>query len=189
MKLTLRAALGLAAGTLLATATWATTVIDKSHGTMAQEASLIVTGQCSQLASAWLGRELVTVATIQVDEQLKGQSRAEIQVIIPGGIDANRAIPIAVTVPGAPQILPGEQVLLFLADEDRVSNGYSIVGFSQGKFSVVAGPNGTKSATQDLSQLHLSGAKNTRSRQGKANSFPLEQIRQEIQNALAALPQ
>jgi hypothetical protein len=188
MKLTLRAALGLAAGTLIATATWATTVVDKSHATMAQESALIVTGQCSRLASAWLGRELVTVATVRVDEQIKGQSRAEIQVIIPGGIDANRPIPLAVTVPGAPQILPGEQVLLFLANEDRVSNGYAIVGFSQGKFTVIDGPNGTKAATQDLTQLNLAGAKST-PRQGKANSFPLEQIRQEIQNALAALPQ
>ena len=187
MKSNLRAASGLAAGILFAASAWATTVVDKSRATMAQESTLIVTGQCSDLASAWIGRELVTVATVQVDEQIKGQSAGKIQVIIPGGIDANRAIPLALTVPGAPRILPGEQVLLFLADENRVRDGYAVVGFSQGKFSLIANPDGSKAASQDLTQLTLAGAKSTRP--GTAHAVPLAQIRQEIQNALAALPQ
>src|SRR5436190_8815929 len=110
MRLTLRRALGFAAGALVATSLGATTVVDKSHGTMAREAALIATGQCTQLASAWLGRELVTVATVRVDERLKGLSRSEIEVIIPGGMDFNRPVPIAMNVPGAPQILPQENV-------------------------------------------------------------------------------
>ena len=184
MYLTLRRALGFAAFALVASSLGATTVVDKPHGTLAREAALIATGQCTRLASAWLGRELVTVATVRVDERLKGLSRSEIQVIIPGGIDVNRPVPIAMTVPGAPQILPHENVLLFLAEENRVPNGYAVVGFAQGKFSLADGPGGQKMARQDLTALNL--AKAAGSQPGKAQAFTLEQIRQEIHDALAA---
>jgi hypothetical protein len=183
MNLTLRRALGFAAGALVAASLGATTVVDKSHDTMAREAALIATGQCTQLASAWLGRQLVTVATVRVDERLKGLSSSEIQVIIPGGIDVNRPIPIAMTVPGAPQIVPHESVLLFLAEETRVPNGYAIVGFAQGKFSLVEEAGGRKVVRQNLTALNL--AKAAGSHPGTAQAFPLEQLRQEIHDALA----
>jgi hypothetical protein len=175
--------LGFAAGALVATSLGATTVVDKSHDTMAREAALIATGQCTQLASAWIGRELVTVATVKVTERLKGLSASEIQVIVPGGIDVNRPYPVAVNVPGAPHFLPQENVLLFLSDEARVPNGYAIVGFSQGKFSLVEGPGGEKVLRQDLTALNL--AKAAGSHPGKAQAFTLAQLRQEIHDALA----
>jgi hypothetical protein len=187
MKSLLRSILGLVACALFASALEATTLIDKSPATMAKEAALIVTGHCTRLASGWLGRELVTVATIEVDEELKGQSAAEIRVLIPGGVDVNRRIPIAMTVPGAPRILPDENVLLFLASDGRVANSYSIVGFSQGKFSLLTGPDGSKRATQSLTDVSLAKAAGTRP--GTSGSYPLEQLRREIHDALAVPPQ
>ena len=62
------------------------------------------------------------------------------------------------TVPGAPQILPQENLLLFLREEARVPNGYAVVGFAQGKFTVAQGPDGKKVATQDLSAVNLAKA-------------------------------
>jgi hypothetical protein len=188
MKSLSRSITGLVACALFASALEATTLVDKSPAIMAQEASLIVTGRCTQLASGWLGRSLVTIATIQVDEDLKGRSANEIRVLIPGGIDANRRIPIAMTVPGAPRIVPNENVLLFLAKDGRVADSYSVVGFSQGKFSLLEGPDGSKSATQSLSEVNLAKASGG-TRPGRNGSFPLEQIRREIQDALAVAPQ
>lgn len=187
MKSLSRSISGLVACALVASALEATTVIDKPPATMAREAALIVTGQCTRLASGWLGRELVTVATIRVDEELKGRSAAEIRVLLPGGVDVNRRIPIAMTVPGAPRILPDEKVLLFLASDGRLADSYSIVGFSQGKFSLRAGPDGGQRATRDLTDVSLAKAAGTRP--GTSGYFPLEQLRREIHDALAVPPQ
>ena len=56
---------------------------------------------------------------------------------VPGGVDANRKFPIAMTYPGAPRIAPDEEVFLFLVRaDDEVAQSYAMTGFSQGKFSI-----------------------------------------------------
>ena len=70
---------------------------------------------------------------------LKGEHAATATVAIPGGVDANRRIPIAMTFPGAPRIAPSEEVFLFLTHAgDEIAGSYGVTGFAQGKFSIVA---------------------------------------------------
>src|ERR1051325_7375943 len=83
---------------------------------LALQSELIVTGRCVDTRTAWIenGRVLVTLATISVDEVIKGNNTPTVTVVLPGGADANRRIPVAMTYAGAPTIAPQEAVFLFL---------------------------------------------------------------------------
>lgn len=169
----------------VSTVVWATTAVERTEGEMIAEAAIIVTGNCTHVESRWLDRDLVTVATIEVTEALKGTPPTTISVVLPGGIDANRRIPIAMTYPAAPEIYLQENVLLFLTEEDRVADGYSIVGFSQGKFTVAEDSKGKKVGTQDLSRLTLVN-RSGRSANGGGKTVSIEALRQKIQQLEAA---
>jgi hypothetical protein len=159
-------------------AVWATTAVERTEADMIQEASVIVTGRCTSLQSQWVDRTLVTLATIEVSEVLKGSAGSTVTVVLPGGVDSKRRIPVAMSYPAAPEIYQQEKVLLFLTSEDLVAGGYSIVGFSQGKFTLVDGPQG-KRATQDLGALNLQGHTGS-VRQGSAKSIQLDELRARI---------
>jgi len=160
----------------------ATTVVQLSDADMARQSELIVTGRCAGLRSEWVGRDLVTVATIEVGESLKGDAAATIQVALPGGIDADRRFPIAVTWPGAPRIAAGEEVLLFLVDDAGLDRPV-IAGFAQGKFTIVADENGQKVATQDLGGLTLVDEGRGRA-VGRARAIPLSDLEQRVRETL-----
>lgn len=115
----------------------ATTLQELSLRTMVEQAEVIVTGTCKQVESRWLGRTLVTLATVSVSETLKGRERAEVILVVPGGADLDRPIPIAVTYPGAPVVMPGEGLVLLLEPAAGVADGFWSVGFSQGVLPVV----------------------------------------------------
>jgi hypothetical protein len=139
---------------MFAPAAHATTAVYHSDTALIDESALVVTGRCVELETLWVDRDLVTLARVQVDEVLKGTAGAEITVVLPGGIDHNRPVPVAVTYPAAPGIAAGEAVLLFLVEEDRVDDGWSVVGFSQGKFTLTDSNQGVV-ATQNASGLNL----------------------------------
>lgn len=167
------------------TAVWATTAVERTEGEMVGESEIIVTGRCTNLESRWLDRDLVTLATIEVTEVLKGAAATTITVVLPGGIDSNRPIPIAMTFPAAPEIFSQEAVLLFLTGEDRLADGYSIVGFSQGKFTLAEDSAGKKVGTQDLSRLNLVG-RGGRTATGAHKTVSLDDLRRRIQQLEAA---
>lgn len=124
---------------------------ETSERQMALQSDLIVTGQCLDLQSAWIqdGRVLVTLATVSVGETIKGEPASTVTVVLPGGTDANRSIPLAMTYPGAPSISPQEEVFLFLTREDAVAGGYAVSGFSDGKYSIVEDEAGNKLVARD----------------------------------------
>jgi len=70
-----------------------------------------------------------------------GAPSTEVQFIVPGGALQDQLL----VIPGAPQFVEGQQVLLFLDAEDRV------VGFGQGAFLVTRGMawRGLKNAVSD----------------------------------------
>jgi hypothetical protein len=165
-------------------AAWATTAVERSESDMVQEASIIVAGRCTDLRSQWAGRTLVTLATIQVSEVLKGSAGTTVTVVLPGGVDSNRRIPVAMSYPAAPEIYSQENVLLFLTPQDLVAGGYSIVGFSQGKFTLAESPDGKKMATRDLSALNLQSG-NGSVRRGERRTIQLDELRERIRQAPA----
>jgi len=153
----------------------ATTIRRMTHEEMAQRAELIVVGRGMESRSVWVGRMLVTRVTVAVDEILKGQVQSTVTVDIPGGIDMNRKIPIGMSVSGAPSILRGEHVVLFLARQQGItaqagSGEHAIVGFSQGKFSVVEDGQG--------GQVVTPGA-------GRGARMPLAEFKAEIQRHIS----
>jgi hypothetical protein len=185
LRSTVKAVIGLLVAILAAPALWATTAVERTENDMVREAAIIVTGHCTHLQSQWVGKTLVTLATIQVSEVLKGDAGSQVTVVLPGGVDSNRRIPVAMSYPAAPEIFQQENVLLFLTAEDMVAGGYSIVGFSQGKFSLAETAQGKKVATQDLSGLGLQG-RNGSLRRGQGKTIQLDELRSRIRQTPAA---
>jgi hypothetical protein len=124
---------------------------------MSQEAAEIVIGNCIQTRSEWSGRSLVTLATISVTERL------------------NRRFPVAMTYAGAPQFSLNEEVLLFLTAPVEGVNGYTVMGFSQGKFSIGQANDGDKMVTKDMIKAPVQkGAGQTR---GNLQGIPLAEFK------------
>ena len=117
---------------------------------MTHEASAIVHGKCVATQSQWVGRSLVTEVTIMVEEALKGDVGTSLKVEVPGGVDFNRKHPIAMTYAGAPQFSLDEEAVLFLYRPVEGANGYSVIGLSQGKFSIGRDTEGAPVVTGDM---------------------------------------
>lgn len=149
---------------------------------MVSQSDVIAIGNCVETKSVWVDRSLVTLATVSVTENLKGNESSNITVALPGGVDANRKIPIAMTYPGAPQMTPGENVFLFLTASGEVPGGYTVAGFSQGKFSIVTDENGEQVVSRDLRNTTLKT--NNGINRGSSNSIPLARLKDEVRGYL-----
>jgi hypothetical protein len=153
----------------------ASMAIDLSMDELINASSLIAIGRCVGTQSTWVDRSLVTLAKVSVNEVLKGDGASEITVVLPGGVDANRQFPIAMTYPGAPRITPDENVFLFLSNESEVPSAYTIMGFSQGKFSIVKDDQGRDVVSRDLTRMGLQSGRGVR--RGGVNTAPLSDFR------------
>jgi hypothetical protein len=160
----------------------ATTVSAMSNRALAETADVIVAGRCTSVRSVWEGRTLVTLATIDVTESLKGGQRRTVTVTLPGGIDARRRFPVSMTYAGAPQIAIGEEVFLFLGRGGISPDALSVLGFSQGKFSIVSDETGERVVSRNLSSITLAAPAGTH--RGTATRVPLARFRDEIRGYL-----
>ena|SRR5690242_13142962 len=148
---------------------------------MVNQSDAIVIGNCVETKSVWVDRSLVTLATVSVSESLKGGA-STLTVALPGGVDANRKIPIAMTYPGAPQMRPGEDVFLFLTSDGDVAGSYTVAGFSQGKFSIVTDEDGQQLVSRDLRKTELQG--NNGVRRGQNSLTSLATLKAEVKGLL-----
>ena len=180
-RLTALAGGALVVAALLAAPLAATTLVQMSHEEMARVADLVVVGHCTDAHSEWMGRSLVTLVTVQVTDTWKGDAGKSVTVVVPGGIDANRKFPIGQTWPDAPRLTPGQDALLFLNRRPDV-DGFTVTGYSQGAFAVVADPQGHKMVSRDLRSVTLTGRE--KSQRGDALVAPLDQLKAEIRRAL-----
>jgi hypothetical protein len=162
----------------LSTPASATTAVRLSNDAMAAAADIIAVGTAIDVQAAWEGRTLVTVVTLKVNESLKGNAGATLSVALPGGVDANRRVPVAMTYAGAPSIAIGEEVFVFLSRDEDVQSGLTVVGFSQGKFSIVTDPAGNRFVSRDLTTLMLDGGAGITS--GTRSLMSLDEFRAEI---------
>lgn len=151
-------------------------------GDLVAQSDLIGIGNCTNIKSMWVDRSLVTLATVSLSETLKGSESGEITVVLPGGVDANRKIPVAMSYPGAPRITPGEDVFLFLNANSDAPGGYLVAGFSQGKFSIVRDEEGEQLVSRDLTKTMLQG--NNGVRRGTANKTLLSSLKAEVKQHL-----
>lgn len=168
----------------LAASLGATTLEPMTGEQIIDASELILVGECTEMRSQWYGRSLVTLVTVSVTEVLKGESAGDVTIALPGGLDLDGPVPIAVTFPGAPVWSPGDELLLFLDQVAAPSGGpslkatapasadlgaamFSVVGFSQGAFPVV---------------MDGDTALITQSRDSKQGALPLAVVKAQIQS-------
>jgi hypothetical protein len=149
---------------------------------MTEQSDFIGIGRCVDTRSEWVGRSLVTLAKVSITEVIKGEQQEAITVALPGGVDANRKFPVQMTYPGAPTIMADEEVFLFLVSEDQIPEAYTVVGYSQGKFSIVEGEDGQKLVSRDLTRTTLK--RGARMEQGARKSNDLSEFRSEVEGYL-----
>ena len=149
---------------------------------MASQSDVIAIGSCTNTQSVWVDGSLVTLATVSVSETLKGSGSESLTVVLPGGIDANRKIPVSMSYPGAPRINPGENVFLFLTADTGFGAGYTVAGFSQGKFSIVNDENGEPMVSRDLTEMSLRD--NNGLRRGQTDVTPLSNFKERVKGYL-----
>ena len=149
---------------------------------MVNQSDVIAIGNCVETKSVWVDRTLVTLATVNVSETLKGAQTENVTVVLPGGVDANRKFPVAVSYPGAPRMTPGENVFLFLNSDVDYGLGYNVAGFAQGKFSIVSDEDGQPVVARDLTQVALQG--NNGVRRGGINASPLGGFKDQVKARL-----
>jgi hypothetical protein len=104
--------------------------------TLGSESPVVVRGEVTDVRAYWNdGRtRILTETTVRVDERYKGPSSREVRIVQMGGeLDGVR-----MTVAGALEWMPGEDVVLFL--EDSLPGRYRVAGFTQGKFGVQVDP-------------------------------------------------
>lgn len=150
---------------------------------LTDQSDLIAIGKCLATKSVWVDRALVTLATVEVGEVVKGDPVQTVTVVLPGGVDANRKIPVAMTYPGAPQIAPDEDVFLFLTRDAEFVDGYAVAGYSQGKLSIVEDAQGRKLVSRDLTKITLPGGPGTV--RGGVALTPLDQFKAEVEGYVA----
>ena len=149
---------------------------------MISQSDVIAIGNCVNAQSAWVDGSLVTMATVSVSETLKGSGSETLTVVIPGGIDANRKIPVSMSYPGAPRLTPGENAFLFLTAASEFGDAYTVAGFSQGKFSIVNDEDGEPMVSRDLSEMSLRD--NNGVRRGQSNVLPLSSFKEQVRGYL-----
>ena len=149
---------------------------------MTDQSDVIAIGNVLETKSVWVDRTLVTLATVSVSETLKGAEAGNVTVVLPGGVDANRKFPIAMSYPGAPRLTPGENAFLFLNADTDTGLGYNVAGFAQGKFSIVSDEDGQPVVSRDLTKMALQG--NNGVRRGGANVIPLATFKDRVKARL-----
>lgn len=150
----------------------ATTLQPLSSLDMAEKADQIVVGECHDVESRWLDGTLVTLVTVEVGEILKGDSVARLTLALPGGIDNRGEVPLAVTYAGAPIVVPGDEVLLFLGNVAGEASMFQVIGVSQGFFPVIR-ESGKTWVVQD--------------RGSRRGALSLDQVRTRIHSDLAKI--
>lgn len=149
---------------------------------MTDQSDVIAIGNCLETKSVWVDGTMVTLATVSVSETLKGAEAGSLTVVLPGGVDSNRKIPVAVSYPGAPRLTPGENAFLFLTADTDYGLGYNVTGFAQGKFSIVDDEDGQPVVSRDLTKISLQG--NNGVRRGGENVISLSTFKDQVKSRL-----
>jgi len=160
-----------------------TTVVRKSVEQMTHEADAIVIGQVTASRTYFGGpgkTQILTDTTIRVARVLKGAWEEAVMVSQLGG----RIGLFQVMVDGAPEFALGEEVLLFLT---RPFSGQrrSLVGFWQGKFTIVVEANTGRSLAIQGSNSSPGERRIVHAAAIKPQAMTLDQALDRIHRALA----
>lgn len=132
-------------------AAFATTVRKFSVKELTRKSDSIVQGRVESITSSWdaARKEIYTYYTLNVAVGIKGQRAGIVTIRQLGGTVGN----VASIVPGMPNFKHGEEVVVFLTQNDAA--GYPwVMGLQQGKYSVVE-QNGVKLVRNELAGTEL----------------------------------
>ena len=176
----------LAVAVLLPAQLLATTVQHFSTAELTLGADTIVEGECLSSQPLWINGTLVTSVQFQVSARLKGNPPSLISVVLPGGLDLSREVPVQVTFPGIPTMSPTQEMLLFLVPYTAIAGSYTILGMAQGKYSISTDTVTGTQARSDSSGATLATA--AAEAQGRVHELKLDLLRQQIADLLTAAP-
>lgn len=123
----------LALAALLSTPAFASTFVAMDQDALVAQSAAVVVGEVIQVQSFRdeTGRAIVTEAMVKVREAIAGQAESVVVVRTFGGtVDG-----YTVVAHGFPSFVEGEQVLLFLGEEEGDSR--RVVGYRQGQYRIV----------------------------------------------------
>lgn len=147
----------------------ASTFVAQSLPKMVAGAKAIVQGRVLAVESFWDAGRIVIVseALIEVEELLVGDAPSLVVVRTWGGVVGDYAVEAI----GFPKFSPGQRVLVFLTTEGEETVA-RVLGYQQGQFRIVHGPDGQELAVPalDAGAILLDGA-------GRTVSPPREPVR------------
>ncbi len=163
----------------------ATTVIELDLKGLVKASDLIVIGEVESTRVFMEKGRILTSVVIAQERVLKGKAADKIEIVQYGG----RLDKLTTYVPGMPQFVEKEKVLLFLEKPQHVST-YVVTGLSQGKFKLATGPDGRKifvvpTSLDGIALLNPLGLKKVEMSSPKTPSLnrvvqPLEHFSQQI---------
>src|SRR5579871_1883124 len=109
---------------------WGATLELLTINDLLSKSTAIIQGQVTSSSAAYTGSVIYTHYKVSVSRQWKGPAQTAIDVLVPGGT----AKGVRQTYPGAPQLIPGQQYVLFLWTSSKGAT-YTL-GFTQGVFSL-----------------------------------------------------
>ena len=167
MPKSVRLAIGLA---LAFAPAWGATLELLSLNDLISKSTAIVQGRVTASAAAASGSIIYTHYQVTVEQQWKGNAQTTFDVLVPGGaVNGLRQ-----TYPGTPQLLPGQDYVLFLWTNSRKLT--FTIGFTQGVFILSNDGSGNLTANQLPATETMLGAGGAQVVNSKPISMPLSQL-------------
>ena len=162
-----RFAISFALVLLITSLAQATTVERMDLDDLVSKSDKIVVGKISNSRTYWggNGKIILTTYTVEVEESIKGQALRTVELTTIGGKIGN----LELRVSGMPAFEKGENAVLFIENSGSYS---TVVGLSQGKFSVTKGE-----VSNNVSGLEFSDG-----RPGANLKMPLDTFKRQIRS-------
>jgi len=121
---------------------WGATLELLSINDLISKSSMIVQAQVTGSSASYTGTVIYTHYKVNVLAQWKGATQSTIDVMVPGGT----ANGMRQTYPGVPQLVAGQQYVLFLWTSSK--GAIYTMGFTQGVFNLATDASGNITAVQ-----------------------------------------
>jgi hypothetical protein len=154
------------------------TLVRLSLNDMINESTAIVRGTVTGSYAAYQGRVIYTHYTVQVTEQMKGNTTNVADIAIPGG----KLNGVQQWFAGTPQLPVGGDFVLFLWTGQ--SGLTQIIGLTQGLFTVSSTDPSNVTATRPASQEVLLDPATGRQVEDQALSYRLTDLRSQVVSTL-----